>query len=35
MEGFIAWMHENALIPAQPPAASVLTDAYLPGDIPE
>jgi putative hydroxymethylpyrimidine transport system substrate-binding protein len=34
-QAFIAWMHENKLIAAQPPTSSVLTDAYLPGKISE
>jgi putative hydroxymethylpyrimidine transport system substrate-binding protein len=34
-QAFIAWMHENGLISAQPPTSSVLTNAYLPGKISE
>jgi putative hydroxymethylpyrimidine transport system substrate-binding protein len=34
-QAFIAWMHENKLISAQPPTSSVLTNAYLPGKISE
>jgi putative hydroxymethylpyrimidine transport system substrate-binding protein len=32
---FIGWMRDNELISALPPAASVLSNAYLPGEIPE
>jgi len=32
---FIGWMRDNELISALPPASSALTNAYLPGDIPE
>ena len=33
---FIGWLRDNGLISSLPPAASVLSNAYLPGDeIPE
>jgi putative hydroxymethylpyrimidine transport system substrate-binding protein len=32
---FIAWMRDNGLISTLPPASAVLSDAYLPGQIPE
>jgi putative hydroxymethylpyrimidine transport system substrate-binding protein len=32
---FIAWMRDNGLISALPPASAVLSDAYLPGQIPQ
>jgi len=32
---FIGWMRDNGLISSLPPAASVLSNAYLPGEIPE
>jgi putative hydroxymethylpyrimidine transport system substrate-binding protein len=32
---FIGWMRDNELISAMPPAAGVLSNAYLPGEIPE
>jgi putative hydroxymethylpyrimidine transport system substrate-binding protein len=32
---FIGWMRDNELISALPPTAGVLTNAYLPGKIPE
>ena len=32
---FIGWMRDNELISRLPPPAAVLTDAYLPGAIPE
>jgi len=34
-KAFIAWMHDNELISVLPPATAVLSDAYLPGQIPE
>jgi putative hydroxymethylpyrimidine transport system substrate-binding protein len=33
--GFIAWMRENELIGSEPAPSQVLSDAYLPGRIPE
>ncbi|HEX3608342.1 MAG TPA: ABC transporter substrate-binding protein [Solirubrobacterales bacterium] len=32
---FIGWMRDNGLISALPPPSSVLSDTYLPGEIPE
>jgi putative hydroxymethylpyrimidine transport system substrate-binding protein len=32
---FIGWMRDNELISTLPPAAGVLSNAYLPGEIPE
>ena len=32
---FIAWMKENDLIASEPPASEVLSNAYVPGKIPE
>jgi ABC-type nitrate/sulfonate/bicarbonate transport system substrate-binding protein len=32
---FIAWMSENELISSSPPASAVMSDDYLPGNIPE
>jgi putative hydroxymethylpyrimidine transport system substrate-binding protein len=32
---FIGWMRDNELISALPPTSSVLSNAYLPGEIPE
>jgi putative hydroxymethylpyrimidine transport system substrate-binding protein len=32
---FIGWMRDNELIPALPPTSQVLSNAYLPGSIPE
>jgi putative hydroxymethylpyrimidine transport system substrate-binding protein len=32
---FVGWMRDNGLISALPPAASLLSNAYLPGRIPE
>jgi putative hydroxymethylpyrimidine transport system substrate-binding protein len=32
---FIGWMRDNELISALPPTAGVLSNAYLPGEIPE
>jgi len=32
---FIGWMRDNELISALPPTTSVLSNAYLPGEIPE
>ena len=32
---FIAWMSENELIAAQPAPSQVLSNDYLPGEIPE
>ena len=32
---FIGWMRDNELISSLPPTSSVLTNAYLPGKIPE
>jgi putative hydroxymethylpyrimidine transport system substrate-binding protein len=32
---FIAWMRDNGLISALPPASAVLSDAYLAGQIPQ
>jgi putative hydroxymethylpyrimidine transport system substrate-binding protein len=32
---FIAWMHENGLIPSQLSPSQVMTDDYVPGKIPE
>jgi putative hydroxymethylpyrimidine transport system substrate-binding protein len=32
---FIAWMHRNGLIDAQPPVSEVLSNEYLAGEIPE
>ncbi len=34
-EAFIAWMQENGLISGRPRPAEVLTNEYLPGQIPE
>jgi putative hydroxymethylpyrimidine transport system substrate-binding protein len=32
---FVAWMRENDLVSGSPPVSSLLSDAYLPGEIPE
>ena len=32
---FIAWMKENGLIASEPAPSGVLSNAYLPGKIPE
>jgi hypothetical protein len=32
---FIGWMRDNELIPSLPPPSQVLSNAYLPGSIPE
>jgi putative hydroxymethylpyrimidine transport system substrate-binding protein len=32
---FIAWMNENGLIAGRPSSAEALTDAYLPGGVPQ
>jgi putative hydroxymethylpyrimidine transport system substrate-binding protein len=34
-QAFIGWMRDNELISALPPTSSVLSNAYLPGKIPE
>jgi putative hydroxymethylpyrimidine transport system substrate-binding protein len=33
--GFIAWMHDNRLISSEPSPSQVLSNAYVPGKIPE
>jgi putative hydroxymethylpyrimidine transport system substrate-binding protein len=32
---FLEWMQENGLVPTAPPVSQVMTEAYLPGSIPE
>ena len=32
---FIGWMRDNGLIDGLPPTAAVLSNDYLPGEIPE
>jgi putative hydroxymethylpyrimidine transport system substrate-binding protein len=32
---FIAWMHDEGLISSEPPTSEVLSNAYVPGKIPE
>ena len=32
---FIGWMRDNGLISSLPAPAAVLSNAYLPGEIPE
>ena len=34
-ETFIAWMKENGLIGSEPAPSEVLSNAYVPGKIPE
>jgi putative hydroxymethylpyrimidine transport system substrate-binding protein len=34
-KAFIAWMRDNGLISARTPASEVLSNAYLPGEIPQ
>ena len=34
-DDFIGWMRDNGLIASEPPPSQVLSNAYLPGKIPE